>query len=158
MQQKSLISTVSISGLLILAIVVTLATTFGSQKTAQAEEIVVYKSPTCGCCKQWVTHLRSAGLAVEVHERRNMNPIKREMGVPGALRSCHTAKIGGYVIEGHVPAEDIARLLQEKPNIKGLAVPGMPMGSPGMEGPRVDAYEVLAFDAEGKTSVFSSHN
>ncbi len=129
-----------------------------NQKTAAAADIVVYKSPTCGCCKHWVSHLKENGFTVEVHNRRNMNPIKSELGVPGNLQSCHTAKVGGYVVEGHVPADDIVRLLKEKPPVKGLAVPGMPMGSPGMEGPRKDAYDVVTFKANGKTSVFSHQN
>lgn len=128
------------------------------QKPSAAADIVVYKSPTCGCCKAWVEHLRQNGFTVAVHDRRNMDPLKREMGVPGRLQSCHTAQAGGYVIEGHVPAADIARLLREKRPVKGLAAPGMPQGSPGMEGPRSDPYEVLAFQSDGSTSVYARHN
>jgi hypothetical protein len=129
-----------------------------NQKSALAADIVVYKSSTCGCCKKWVSHLEQNGYTVEVHNqnRNKLSSIKAEMGVPRGLQSCHTAKIGGYVIEGHVPADVIARLLKEKPQIKGLAVPGMPMGSPGMEGPRRDSYDVLALQENGETSVFSS--
>jgi hypothetical protein len=129
-----------------------------SQKPSNAADIVVYKSPTCGCCKAWVNHLEQNGFSVEVHNQLDMNPVKREMGVPGKLQSCHTAKVGGYVIEGHVPAGEIVRLLKEKPPVKGLTVPGMPMGSPGMEGPRSDPYEVLTFQPSGKTSVYARHN
>ncbi len=125
---------------------------------ANAADVVVYKSPTCGCCKNWVSHLQENGFSVEVHERRNMSPIKTELGVPRQLQSCHTAKVGGYVVEGHVPADVITRLLKEKPPVKGLAVPGMPMGSPGMEGPRKDAYDVVTFQENGKTTVFASRN
>ena len=125
---------------------------------ANAADVVVYKSPTCGCCKNWISHLQENGFTVEVHNRRNMNPIKTELGVPRHLQSCHTATVGGYVLEGHVPADDIARLLKEKPAIKGLAVPGMPMGSPGMEGPRKDAYDVVTFRENGRTTVFASRN
>jgi hypothetical protein len=127
------------------------------QKNAHAAD-VVYKSPTCGCCKKWVSHLEKNGYTVEVHNqsRSKLSAIKAEMGVPGGLQSCHTAKIGGYVIEGHVPADVIARLLKEKPQIKGLAVPGMPMGSPGMEGPRKDSYDILALEENGKTSIFAN--
>ena len=125
---------------------------------ANAADVVVYKSPTCGCCKNWISHLQENGFTVEVHNRRNMNPIKTELGVPRHLQSCHTATVGGYVLEGHVPADDIARLLKEKPAIKGLAVPGMPMGSPGMEGPRKDAYDVVSFRENGRTTVFASRN
>ena len=129
-----------------------------NQKNARAADIVVYKSSTCGCCKKWVSHLEQNGYTVEVHNqnRSKLSSIKAEMEVPRGLQSCHTAKIGGYVIEGHVPADVIARLLKEKPQIKGLAVPGMPMGSPGMEGSRRDAYDVLALQENGKTSIFTS--
>jgi len=126
------------------------------QQPSEAADVVVYKSPTCGCCKEWVSHLKENGYTVEVHNRRNMNPVKAELGVPRHLQSCHTAKLGGYVVEGHVPADELARLLKEKPRVKGLAVPGMPMGSPGMEGPRKDAYDVLTFQQNGKTSVYAS--
>jgi len=128
------------------------------QKSAHAADVVVYKSPTCGCCKKWVSYLEQNGYAVEVHNesRSQLSSIKAGMGVPGDLQSCHTAKIGGYIIEGHVPADVIARLLKEKPQIKGLAVPGMPMGSPGMEGPRKDSYDILALEENGKTSIFAS--
>ena len=144
--------------LLITAGVVGLGSLLLNQKSAQAADIVVYKSPTCGCCKKWVSHLEKNGYTVEVHNesRNKLSSIKGEMGVPGSLQSCHTAKIGGYVIEGHVPADVITRLLEEKPQIKGLVVPGMPMGSPGMEGPRRDAYDILALQENGETSIFSS--
>ncbi len=128
------------------------------QQSAQAEEVVVYKSPTCGCCKEWVGHLRKNGFKVTVHDRRDMDPVKRAMGVPQRLQSCHTAQVGDYVIEGHVPAADIVRLLREKLPVKGLTAPGMPMGSPGMEGPSKDPYEVLAFQPDGRTSVYARHN
>ncbi len=125
---------------------------------ADAADVVVYKSPTCGCCTEWVSHLRENGFTVTVHDRLNMDPVKRELGVPPRLQSCHTAQVGDYVIEGHVPANDIARLLKEKLPVKGLTVPGMPMGSPGMEGPRSDPYDVLVFQPDGRTSVYASHN
>ncbi|MES9964333.1 MAG: DUF411 domain-containing protein [Candidatus Sedimenticola sp. 20ELBAFRAG] len=119
-------------------------------------DIVVYKSPTCGCCKEWVKHLKNNGFSVEVHNQQNVAPIKRELGVPARLQSCHTAKVGDYVIEGHVPADLISKLLLEKPKIKGLAVPGMPMGSPGMEGPRKDDYDIVTFSENGRTSIYAS--
>ncbi len=124
----------------------------------RAADIEVYKSPTCGCCNDWVDHMQENGFSVEVHNLRNMNPVKVEFGVPRNLQSCHTAKIAGYVIEGHVPASEIKRLLRGKTDIAGLAVPGMPMGSPGMDGPRKDPYEVLSFQSNGKTSIYSSYN
>ncbi len=119
--------------------------------------IMVYKSESCGCCKKWVEHLRTSGFPVTTHDVTGLDSIKTELGVPGALHSCHTALVSGYVIEGHVPAADINRLLREKPKIAGLAVPGMPAGSPGMEGGHKDAYEVMAFDASGTAKVFARH-
>lgn len=128
-----------------------------TQPPVGAAEVVVYKSPTCGCCAAWIDHLRENGYSVAVHDRQDMHPIKTEFGVPRRLQSCHTAKVNGYLIEGHVPAEDITRLLREKPQVAGLAVPGMPMGSPGMEGPRKDPYDVLTFQQDGETAVYASH-
>ncbi len=129
-----------------------------SQQPTMVADVVVYKSPTCGCCKEWVSHLKESGFSVEVHDRDDMHPVKTELGVPQHLQSCHTARVGDYVIEGHVPAGDINRLLKEKLDVAGLTVPGMPMGSPGMEGPRKDPYEVLTFQRSGETSVYASHN
>lgn len=132
-----------------------------SGKPAEAdtvkEEIMVYKSATCGCCKKWVKHLESEGFNVKTKNISNLQPIKNKAGVERQFQSCHTAKIGGYFIEGHVPAADIKKLLKNKPVIKGLAVPGMPMGSPGMEGHRKDNYNVLAIDKNNKATVYSSY-
>jgi hypothetical protein len=124
----------------------------------QSEKLVVYKSPTCGCCGAWVEHVQEAGFAVEVHDVMNVQPVKEEHGLPAHLGSCHTTLVGGYVVEGHVPAEVIRRLLAERPEIAGIAVPGMPMGSPGMEVPsgRTDPYDVIAFTRDGQVSVFES--
>ena len=123
-----------------------------------ATRMVVYKSPTCGCCANWVEHMRDAGFAVEVHDTADVAPVKHDHGVPGHLGSCHTAVVDGYVIEGHVPVEDIQRLLAERPEVAGIAVPGMPVGSPGMEmGSRKDPYDVVAFTKGGGVSVFASH-
>lgn len=146
----------------ILVLVASIIISFNiSGKTAEddtvKEEIMVYKSPTCGCCKKWVKHLESEGFYVKTKNIRNLQPIKNEHGVQRRFQSCHTAKIGGYFIEGHVPAADIKRLLSEKPDIKGLAVPGMPMGSPGMEGHRKDKYDVIAIDKNNKASVYSKY-
>jgi hypothetical protein len=121
---------------------------------SQAADVVVYKSPTCGCCNKWVDHLQQAGFSVEVHDLHDLGPVKAEHAIPPSLRSCHTATVDGYVVEGHVPADLVQRLLEERPPIRGLAVPGMPMGSPGMEGPYKDAYEVLAIAEDGRTSVY----
>ncbi|WP_114188450.1 DUF411 domain-containing protein [Microvirga aerophila] len=127
------------------------------QRAAGAEalpRIVVSKDPTCGCCTGWVDHLRQAGFTAEVIETPEINRVKVRLGVPQDLASCHTAEIGGYVIEGHVPADAIKRLLAEKPSGKGLAVPGMPMGSPEMEmeGMAPEAYEVVLFGPSGRTT------
>lgn len=121
--------------------------------------VQVFKSPTCGCCNEWVKHLEANGYTVEVQDRADMAAVKRELGLPGEMASCHTARIDGYVIEGHVPADDIDQLLAERPDVKGLAVPGMPVGSPGMEveGQPADPYDVIAFDAAGRASVYSSY-
>lgn len=122
-------------------------------------DIHVYKSPTCGCCTDWVDHLKENGFRVEVTETNNLNPVKIDAGLTPSLASCHTAFIGDYVIEGHVPADDIRRLISEAPEARGLAVPGMPVGSPGMEmGDRKDNYQVLMFNESGQTRVFSEHN
>ncbi len=128
------------------------------QKQSVAADIVVYKSPTCGCCSKWIDHMKANGFTVEAHNSPDMQPIKQQIGVPPNLQSCHTAVVDGYVIEGHVPADVVARILTEKPAIKGLAVPGMPMGSPGMEGSRKDAYDVVTFDQDGRTTVYTSRH
>jgi hypothetical protein len=124
---------------------------------ASAAEITVYKSPYCGCCGAWVDHIKAAGHAVKTVEMEDLTGIKKMTGVPEPLQSCHTAVVGGYVIEGHVPAADVARLLREKPKARGLAVPGMPVGSPGMEGPNPDVYDVLLFQADGTAAVYGRH-
>lgn len=122
----------------------------------EAPRVTVYKSPQCGCCAKWVDHLREAGFQVTALDVEDVSPVKREHGITAGIASCHTATVDGYVIEGHVPADVIARLLEERPEVKGLAVPGMPIGSPGMEGPREDPYDILAFDADGRTRVYES--
>jgi hypothetical protein len=127
---------------------------------AKPTRLVVYKDPDCGCCKAWVAHLRANGLAPEAKDRTDMDALKDSLGVPAALRSCHTAVAGRYVIEGHVPAADIKRLLATAPKqVAGLAVPGMPTGSPGMEmpGQPAERYDVIAYAANGSTHVFASH-
>lgn len=125
---------------------------------AFGEEVVVYKDPNCGCCGKWAEHMRSAGFSVKQIATTQMDEVKRGAGVPKTLGSCHTAKVGDYVIEGHVPASDVRRLLSEKPKVAGLAAPGMPMGSPGMEGPYpADKYNVVSFTADGRTEVFAAH-
>jgi hypothetical protein len=124
---------------------------------ALGAEITVYKSASCGCCNAWIAHLERNGFEVKARNVVDVTPYKVRLGVTPELGSCHTAQIGGYTIEGHVPAADIKRLLKERPKVAGLAVPGMPEGSPGMEGPRPQRYEVLSFDARGETRVFARH-
>lgn len=119
--------------------------------------ITVYRDPNCGCCTKWIEHLIKHGFRVKDNKSDAMSEVKRGLGVPESLESCHTGVVNGYVIEGHVPAADIQRLLKAKPKVAGLAVPGMPMGSPGMEGPRTDRYDVVSFDKTGKTAVFAKH-
>jgi hypothetical protein len=118
-------------------------------------KVSVYKSPTCGCCSKWIDHMKAAGFDVTFQDVDDVGPIKSQHGVPPALGSCHTALVDGYVVEGHVPADAVKRLLKEKPQAAGLAVPGMPIGSPGMEvGDRKDPYAILLFDGKGKYEVF----
>ena len=116
--------------------------------------IDVYKSATCGCCTQWVEHLQKNGFSVNARNVPNTAAYRAQFGVPAALGSCHTGLVAGYALEGHVPASEIKRLLAEKPRARGLAVPQMPMGSPGMEGAYSDAYDVLLFQTDGSASVY----
>jgi hypothetical protein len=131
------------------------------QAFAQAAlpKVVVTKDPNCGCCGGWVDHMKAAGFPVEVVTTPQVNRVKARLGVPDDLASCHTAEVGGYVIEGHVPADAVKRLLAEKPQAKGLAVPGMPVGSPGMEveGVAPDTYEVVLFGPSGQTTFARYH-
>ncbi len=145
-----------LSFLVFIAPLSTLAAKAGKDQ-AKPTNVVVYKSPTCGCCLKWEEHLRSAGFKVESKAISTMDQKKQELGVPQKLQSCHTAVVDGYVIEGHVPAASIKKLLQSKAKVKGLSVPGMPMGSPGMEGPRVEKYNVISFTGDGKESVFDRY-
>ncbi len=125
---------------------------------AAGEEVTMYKDPNCGCCGKWAEHMRASGFVVKEVATSAMAGVKREAGVPQALGSCHTAKVGGYIVEGHVPAADVRRMLDERPAIVGLSAPGMPLGSPGMEGPYpAERYEVIAFDGEGGQTVFARH-
>lgn len=117
--------------------------------------VTVYKSPTCGCCTKWIAHLRAAGFTVVAHDTDDLNGVQQAFGVPFRLGSCHTAKVGNYVVEGHVPADVIQKLLTERPRVAGVAVPGMVTGSPGMEGPGAEPYDVVAWDRSGKTTVYA---
>jgi hypothetical protein len=119
--------------------------------------VTVYKDASCGCCKKWVEHMQASGFTVTAHDSADMDALKDHYGVPSGVRSCHTALVGSYVVEGHVPATDVDRLLKEQPKVAGLAVPGMVMGSPGMDGPTSKPYAVLAFQKTGVTTTFASH-
>ena len=123
--------------------------------------VEVWKSPSCGCCKDWIAHLEANGFATRTHDTGN-TAMRQRLGIPMALGSCHTALVAGYAIEGHVPAADIRRLLQQRPQAVGLTVPGMPIGSPGMDGPvyggQRDRYDVLLVARDGSTRVFATYN
>jgi hypothetical protein len=140
------------------AVLLLAASSIGAAQTppAAAAPVAVYKSATCGCCAKWNDHMRTAGFNVNSTDLPDVTPVKDKHGVPAGLRSCHTAVVGGYVIEGHVPADVIKKLLRERPAVVGIAVPGMPSGSPGMEGSRVDPYNVVSFDKSGATKVYAS--
>jgi len=128
------------------------------QAAAEPGVVTVYKTPWCGCCVDWVDHLRAEGLPLRVVEQEDLGPTRRALGVPDDLASCHTAEVAGYAIEGHVPAREIRRLLDERPAITGIAVPGMPIGSPGMEveGLADEPYDVVTF-GDGPRGVFASY-
>lgn len=122
--------------------------------------LTIYKSANCSCCAKWVEHITAAGLNTIVYDRDTLDEIKDRLGVPTGVRSCHTAEVEGYVIEGHVPAGDVRQLLAQGPKVAGLAVPGMPLGAPGMEvhgGGAGEPYEVVAFQRDGTTEVFARH-
>lgn len=121
--------------------------------------MTVYKTPTCGCCSKWIEHMQKNGFMLHVTDLNDLSAIKTKHGVPAKAQSCHTATVNGYVVEGHVPAADVKRMLKEKPAIAGIAAPGMPQGSPGMETPgiRGQAYDVLSFDKKGATRVYAKH-
>jgi hypothetical protein len=129
-----------------------------SLATASLPQVEVYKNPDCGCCGAWVDHLKAAGFPVKVNETLDTGPVRKRYGIPDQFGSCHTAVVAGYALEGHVPAEDVKRLLARKPLAAGLSVPGMPVGSPGMEmGSRKDPFQVLLIDKAGRSSVFANY-
>jgi hypothetical protein len=148
----------TMSGVLVIAAlaVVTGATVAERPGQTKSQEMTVYKSPTCGCCGKWIEHVKAAGFQVKVVELDDLTEIKQASAIPMRLRTCHTAQVGQYVIEGHVPADVIKKFLAEKPAAVGIAVAGMPAGSPGMEVEgRKDAYDVMLFDKNGKISVYA---
>ena len=131
--------------------------TAGASVAQTAGTIELYKSPYCGCCGKWAEHMSKAGFSVKTHEIDNVPGTRKKLGMPEKLGSCHTAKIGNYLLEGHVPADDIKRLLKEKPKALGLAVPGMPAGSPGMDVPNSPPYDTLLVHKDATTRVFAKH-
>ncbi|MDG2332655.1 MAG: DUF411 domain-containing protein [Myxococcota bacterium] len=143
--------------LVFVAIPLIVSGSWADSDVAPKPSAMVYKSPTCGCCTAWIEHLEENGFEVSSKDIPDVGPVKRMNGVPAGMSSCHTAIIGGYFVEGHVPAEDIERLLRERPEIAGLAVPRMPIGSPGMEGPNPEPYSVFAIKEDGSTAIFSTH-
>lgn len=122
--------------------------------TLKGVEATVYKSPNCGCCGAWAQYAERQGMNIEVKEVRNLNQIKSEHGIPSNLKSCHTTVLSDYVVEGHIPAESIEKLLEEKPDVQGIGLPGMPQGSPGMPGPKQGDWEISSFTENGETSEF----
>lgn len=130
----------------------------GWAASSQPVEITVHRSPTCSCCEKWVAHLKANNFNAKDIVTDDMQAIKNKLGVTAQMSSCHTAVVNGYVVEGHVPANDIKQLLKIKPSVLGISVPGMPMGTPGMEmGDRRDAYDVLSFDEKQQAKVFNSY-
>lgn len=129
----------------------------GSVLAEKLPQVDVYKSPYCGCCTEWVAHMERNGFSVKTTETEHLDAARKATGMPEQLGACHSAKVGGYAIEGHVPAEDVRRLLKTKPKAIGLAVPAMPPGAPGMEGGRKLPYQTLLVHADGSTEVFAQH-
>lgn len=130
----------------------------GTSASTNIKEVVMYKNPGCQCCTKWAGHMERAGFSVTEKPTRQLAAIKSEQGIPYTMGSCHTALVGGYVIEGHVPIADVKRLLNEQPSARGLAVPGMPQGSPGMESPQPEPYKVYLIGNDGSQSVYAEHN
>ena len=129
----------------------------GSALAQTLPKVDVYKSPTCECCGKWIEHLRNNGFNVDTHVVNDVPAARKKLGMSDKFGSCHTAKVGGYVVEGHVPAADVQRLLQEKPKALGLAAPGMPPGSPGMDIPNAPPYDTLLVRTDGTSRVFAKH-
>lgn len=144
--------------ILMVALTVAMLVPQTAARGQQTPAIEVYKTPTCGCCGKWVEHLRNNGFTVRTINLDRLADVKARHGVPSRVQSCHTGLIDGYVIEGHVPASDIHALLKKRPSVLGLAVPGMPIGSPGMEGPNARPYDVVTFDKQGRSEVFATHS
>jgi hypothetical protein len=142
----------------LLALVMPLSIIFQSAIAENTKEILVYRSPTCSCCGKWLEHMKQNNFEVKDIVTEDMDQVKAKLGVPKQLASCHTAVIDGYVVEGHVPAADIEKMLKDKPKFAGLSVPGMPMGTPGMEmGGRKDPYQVISFDKDNNQQIYNSY-
>jgi hypothetical protein len=157
--------TLLLAPLLSIAVIACAADTDGSAATPAAAVaadgqpiMIVHKTPWCGCCEVWAKQAEEAGFAIEMRDVEDMGPIKQALGVPGHQASCHTAEVDGYFVEGHVPFQDIRRLLAERPDARGIAVPGMPLGSPGMEADIKQAYSVNLVAADGSISEYARHN
>jgi hypothetical protein len=127
-----------------------------NEVAADLPPVTVYKDPNCGCCSKWVDHMRAAGFTVKTIDTSDVGSVKQEYNIGPELQSCHTAIVGAYALEGHVPADVVKKLLAEKPTVAGLAVPGMPMGSPGMEGATRERYDILTFDRAGRTTIYAA--
>jgi hypothetical protein len=145
---------------LLLCLALALPSAYSAEPAPNAAlDMTVYRSPSCGCCGKWIAYMKQQGFNIKEIQTEDMDSIKRKLGVPKALESCHTAVVDHYVVEGHVPAEDVRKLLLDKPKALGLAAPGMPMGSPGMEmGGRKDKFSILLFDQQGNADKFNEHN
>jgi hypothetical protein len=152
------LTTRSVRAVLLVAVALSVGAAAAQEKAvASRPQLTVYKSPTCGCCGKWVEYMQANGFAASVTNLPDVAPMKAKHGVPARVASCHTSLVGGYVIEGHVPVEDVRRLLKEKPAVVGLAAAGMPAASPGMDVPNSPGYDVVSFDKSGQTRVFASH-
>lgn len=123
--------------------------------TQELPTVLVYKSPTCGCCNGWIEHMEEAGFTVDARDTRDLMTVKQDAGIPTQLSSCHTAIVDGYVVEGHIPAEHVKSLIADRPDVAGIAVPGMPTGSPGMEGANPQPYQVYSFTRDGQAAVYA---
>ena len=159
MMIRSVAAAVASAAVLIVGASVAVVSSQPGKASANKPSVAVFKSPTCGCCAKWNEHMTAAGYAVTTRDMTDMNAVKDEHHVPSSLRSCHTALVSGYVIEGHVPADVVAKLLAERPaGVVGIAVPGMPAGSPGMESPDgfKTPYQVMAFTQDGQSRVYAT--
>ncbi len=161
MNNKVLVSTTAVLAVVLVASILYLSGNGNEANSVSAQaiqtDIVMYKNPGCQCCDKWAAYMRSSGFTVDIKPVSGLGVFKTEQGIPYQTRSCHTALVDGYVVEGHVPVEDVKRLLEEQPEATGIAVPGMPAGSPGMPSPNPEPYKVYLIDNDGSLSVFAEH-